>query len=154
MVSGRVIVPVRMGHMTSDAPLCSLWAGADPDALALVVPDGETRLTYAELSASVTGLAGALSALGVARGARVCLALPNGPEAVELLLALASVGAAACPLNPAYTIDEFRFYLDDLGAKLDAFISEWNEIAHPFDWKSSSFDKILASVEIDLAAAA
>ena len=44
----------------------------------------------------------------------VCLGLPNGPEIVELLLAIAVIGAAAAPLNPAYTHDEFRFYLEDL----------------------------------------
>jgi transposase len=30
------------------------------------------------------------------------------------------------------------------------FITEWNEIAHPFRWTASSFDKILAKIEIDL----
>jgi transposase len=44
--------------------------------------------------------------------------------------------------------------LDDLAAKLGAFITDWNEIAHPFDWTPSSFDKILAAVEVDIAAAA
>jgi len=28
-----------------------------------------------------------------------------------------------------------------------AFISEWNEIAHPFDWTARSFDKVLAKVD-------
>ena len=32
------------------------------------------------------------------------------------------------------------------------FISEWNEIAHPFRWTASSFDKILAKVDAALAA--
>ena len=36
------------------------------------------------------------------------------PEFVELLLAITTVGAAAAPLNPGYTHDEFQFYLDDL----------------------------------------
>lgn len=32
------------------------------------------------------------------------------------------------------------------------FIAEWNEIAHPFRWSTSSFDKILAKVDAALAA--
>jgi transposase len=32
------------------------------------------------------------------------------------------------------------------------FINEWNEIAHPFRWTASSFDKILAKVDAALAA--
>jgi hypothetical protein len=43
--------------------------------------------------------------------------------------------------------------LDDLRAKIAAFIAEWNEVAHPFDWKRSSFDKVLAKVEQAIAAA-
>lgn len=44
--------------------------------------------------------------------------------------------------------------IDDLEAKIGAFIAEWNEIAHPFEWTPRSFDKILASTEADIAAAA
>jgi len=32
------------------------------------------------------------------------------------------------------------------------FITEWNEIAHPFRWTSASFDKILAKVDAAIAA--
>jgi len=34
------------------------------------------------------------------------------------------------------------------------FITEWNEIAHPFRWTARSFDKILAKVEADLSSSA
>jgi len=30
------------------------------------------------------------------------------------------------------------------------FIAEWNEIAHPFRWTPSSFDKILAKIDTAL----
>lgn len=33
--------------------------------------------------------------------------------------------------------------LADLEAKILAFIDEWNEYAHPFDWTAKSFDKVL-----------
>ena len=79
-----------------------------------MVPDAGRTITYRELADHVGDLAGKLAAAGVRRGDRVALALPNGPEFVELLLAIATVGAAAAPLNPGYTHDEFLFYLDDL----------------------------------------
>ncbi|MEK6606329.1 MAG: hypothetical protein AABZ30_01595 [Myxococcota bacterium] len=44
--------------------------------------------------------------------------------------------------------------LDDLEAKILAFIAEWNEIAHPFDWTPSSFQKVLAKIEQNIKAAA
>lgn len=37
--------------------------------------------------------------------------------------------------------------LADLEDKILAFIAEWNDIAHPFNWTSKSFDKILNGVD-------
>jgi acyl-CoA synthetase (AMP-forming)/AMP-acid ligase II len=75
-------------------------------------------LTFASLASRVEQLGRELRGLGVERGDRVALSLSNGPEIVELLLAMGALGAAAAPLNPAYTPDEFRFYLDDLAPRL------------------------------------
>ena len=44
--------------------------------------------------------------------------------------------------------------LDDLEAKIHAFIAQWNETAHPFAWQQSSFNKVLAKVDSALQAAA
>ena len=41
--------------------------------------------------------------------------------------------------------------LDDLAAKIDKFVAEWNEIAHPFKWSAASFNKILEKVEAEIA---
>jgi hypothetical protein len=40
--------------------------------------------------------------------------------------------------------------LTELEARIGAFISEWNEVAHPFDWTRHSFDKVLAKVHDDI----
>lgn len=42
--------------------------------------------------------------------------------------------------------------LDVLGARLLAFIEEWNTMAHPFHWTANSFAKVLAKVDAALAA--
>ena len=57
-----------------------------------------------------------LNRLGVGRGDRVAIVLPNGPEMATAFLCVAAAAAAA-PLNPAYRQDEFEFYLGDLKAK-------------------------------------
>ena len=44
--------------------------------------------------------------------------------------------------------------LDDLATKIAAFIDEWNQIAHPFDWTTKSFEKILAKVDAEIKQAA
>ena len=41
--------------------------------------------------------------------------------------------------------------LDDLAAKIDQFVDEWNDIAHPFQWTASSFSKILDKLEVAMA---
>lgn len=44
--------------------------------------------------------------------------------------------------------------LDALEERLLTFIEEWNESAHPFAWKTKSFDMILAKTDTAVAAAA
>jgi oxalate---CoA ligase len=94
--------------------LAALLTAGRPGAPALVAPEDGDALTYAGLAERVATLAGRLSTIGVARGDRVALVLQNGPEIVQLLLAITALGAGAAPLNPAYTEEEHRFYLGDV----------------------------------------
>jgi acyl-CoA synthetase (AMP-forming)/AMP-acid ligase II len=84
-------------------------------AVALKVPDGPS-LTYARLRDLVDETAARLTTHGVQPHDRVAIVYPNGAEAVVLFLA-SSMIAVACPLNAAYKEDEFRFYLEDTGAR-------------------------------------
>ena len=89
--------------------------GAD-DATALSSPGG-VPLTFAALRALTARTVADLNAHGTGRGARIAIVLPNGPDMAAAFIALAA-GAVAAPLNPAYTAEEFTFYLRDLGATL------------------------------------
>jgi len=101
--------------MTTEATLATLFSEPlERENPALVSPEDDEVITYAALEQNVLGLAGRLAGAGVERGDRVALVLPNGPEFVQILLAVTTLGAAAAPLNPAYTVDEHAFYLDDL----------------------------------------
>jgi oxalate---CoA ligase len=91
-----------------------LAAGAD-DATALHAPGG-APLSYRALRAQVARTIATLNALGIGRGDRVAIVLPNGPEMAAAFVGIAA-GCASCPLNPAYRTDEFEFYLADLNAK-------------------------------------
>jgi acyl-CoA synthetase (AMP-forming)/AMP-acid ligase II len=88
--------------------------GGEPGAPALRAPEDPHPLSYGGLLAATEDLAERLAAHGVGHGDRVALALPPGPELVEIVLAVASLGAAAAPLNPAYGPSELAFYLEDL----------------------------------------
>ena len=50
------------------------------------------------------------------------MSLPNGPEIVAAFLGVVAAGAAAAPLNQAYTADEFHAYLEDLQPRAMLFL--------------------------------
>jgi oxalate---CoA ligase len=96
--------------------LFDLLQSANDQQTAIAIPGSDIRVSYAALRDQIEALASALAAAGVERGDRVGIALPNGLSAIACFLA-ASVAGTAAPLNPAYTEEEFRFYLDDTGAR-------------------------------------
>jgi acyl-CoA synthetase (AMP-forming)/AMP-acid ligase II len=89
---------------------------ADPSRIALAVAGADISVSYGELRGQVDKLARQLAALGLGAGDRIALALPNGLEMIVSFLAAATAGTAA-PLNPAYKLDEYRFYLEDTRAR-------------------------------------
>ena len=74
------------------------------DATAVVY--GATRWTYAELLAQVNRTAGGLASLGVRRGDRVLLTLPNCPEMVTTFLAIQKLAAVAVNVGPLMGADD------------------------------------------------
>lgn len=96
--------------------LLELLEGGSPDHIAIQIPGDGPFVTYSQLRSQVESLAAQLNKLGLGRGDRIAIALPNGLEMMTSFLAASTVGTAA-PLNPAYRIDEFKFYLEDTGAR-------------------------------------
>src|SRR5262249_39792852 len=74
-------------------------------------------LTYGELWARVLRCAAALSELGVAKGDRVALMLPNCPQYVIAYYGALKAGAIVAQINPLYTPRELIHILDDSGAQ-------------------------------------
>lgn len=72
---------------------------------------GDRRLTYAQVEAQSAALAAALHELGIERGDRIALDLPNWPEFVVAMFAAAKLGAVIVPLNPRYTMPELQYML-------------------------------------------
>jgi acyl-CoA synthetase (AMP-forming)/AMP-acid ligase II len=98
----------------SDTIHALLQRGAD-SAPAIDAPERPT-LTHAALRDLAIRTQAALNALGVGRGDRVAIVLPNGPEMAAAFVTIAA-SATTAPLNPAYREDEFDFYVTDLKAK-------------------------------------
>ena len=74
-------------------------------------------VSYAELEQSTNAFASALSTLGVKRGDRVALCLPNCPQFFVAEIGAWKIGAIACPFNPTYTEREMEDALAATGAK-------------------------------------
>jgi acyl-CoA synthetase (AMP-forming)/AMP-acid ligase II len=102
----------------SGEALSAIFGGRATCNTAVVSPEGGGELRLDELESAAVALAGRLRSIGVERGDRVALVLPNGPEFLIVLLAIVLLGAAAAPLNPAYTRDEYSFYLGDLDPRV------------------------------------
>jgi len=90
-------------------------AAQRPDHPALLFK-GRT-ISYAELEGLSNAFASALVDLGVKKGDRVALLLPNTPQLILALLGTWKAGAIAVPQNPLYTEDELEFSLRECGAE-------------------------------------
>ncbi len=78
---------------------------------------GLAPLTHGGLLTLAETVCGVLNGLGVGRGDRVAMVLPNGPEMAAAFLTVAC-SATTAPLNPAYRVEEFDFYLCDLKPRI------------------------------------
>ena len=77
-----------------------------------------SRLSYSQLNHEVKSLAAGLVALGVGRGDRVGLILPNSPQFIIGYYAALRIGAIAVGNNPLYTRRELTHQLSDSGCKV------------------------------------
>ena len=74
-----------------------------------------TELTFWELRQQVLHLAKALDALGVSKGDRVGVHLPNCPQYIIAYYATMSLGAIVVNLNPMYTTEELKGLTQNTG---------------------------------------
>lgn len=82
------------------------------------VADDRSALTYAEFGGRVEAVAEQLAEHGVGAGDVVAVMLPNRVELLVSLVAAWRLGAAATPVNPAFTRDEADHQVLDSGAAL------------------------------------
>ena len=84
----------------------------DPALAALDFPPLDSDTLYSH----VRRIAADLRKRGIERDDVVAVVMSNGPQMATAFLGV-SAAAICAPLNPAYTADEFAFYLSDLPAK-------------------------------------
>ncbi len=77
----------------------------------------DRALTYRELNDAADRFANALAQLGVKKGDRVALLLPNSPQMVMAYYGALKLGAIVVSLNPLFNVDELSHQLNDAGAE-------------------------------------
>ena len=110
-------------HFNIAQVCCTRWArqAATAGCTAIVWEheDGrQGRLSYGALQAAADGLSHALQRLGVRRGDRVAVVMPQRPETAVAHIALYQMGAVAMPLSMLFGPDALAYRLLDSGAVL------------------------------------
>jgi len=99
---------------------CGQWA-ADRSRFALYWEDESgTRAAYSfwDIQQAANRLSNALAALGVARGDRGAIVLPQRPEAAIAYMAIFQMGAVALPLSHLFGPDALEYRLAHAGASV------------------------------------
>lgn len=76
------------------------------------------RYDYAEVASGVRRVAAGLAAMGIGKGDRVGLYLPNVPHYVAAYYGALSLGAVVVNFSPLYSVDELCHQVEDSGARL------------------------------------
>ena len=89
---------------------------------ALAIPASESAdmrvVSYAQLASAAAQVQRHLAALGVERGDRVALSMPNVALMPALYYGIVAAGAICVPLNPLLSGAELEYHLRDSGAKV------------------------------------
>ncbi|HWR70276.1 MAG TPA: AMP-binding protein, partial [Dehalococcoidia bacterium] len=97
-----------------------------PDSTAIIFPGalGDAyKLNYRQLNDDANRMANALAGLGVQKGDRVALLLPNCPQFVIAYYGALKLGAIVVAFNPLYSPREIEHQLNDCEAKVIIVLS-------------------------------
>ena len=83
----------------------------------------ESKMTYAQLNEMTDRFALALHNLGVGKGDRVAVILPNLPQMIITFYSVTKIGAIVVTTNPMYTAREIQHQLNDSGAETVVMLS-------------------------------
>lgn len=116
-------------------------AARNPDGIAFV--HGNVRRCWSEVVARVARFAGALEALGVRRGDRVCLLAENCAAGVEACLAVPWAGAIIASLNTRWTATEKIAAVRDCAPRVLLVDSTFLEQARALQVAAPAIEKLV-----------
>jgi long-chain acyl-CoA synthetase len=105
------------------------------------------RLTYGELNESVDKFAAGLQQLGVKKGDRVAVHLPNCPQFPISYYAILRAGGIVVPCNPTYVAREMEHQLSDSGAEVIVTLSAFYPLVKQIRDKTKLRHVIVAKIK-------
>lgn len=98
------------------------------DKMAIKIPNSEVSLSYKELYDCIFKIQVQLvEEGGLQPQDTLAIVAPNGLAFLCVFLGCTTARAKVSPLNPAYGVSEFSFYLKDTEAKAVIILKEWKE---------------------------
>ena len=94
------------------------------------IVDRERAVSYEVLQKSIISLAVKLRSMGIRRGDRVAVLLPNNLDFVRSYFAIVTLGAIVVPLNDHYQENELLYFLEDCGVSLLITSRDFAELSH------------------------
>jgi acyl-CoA synthetase (AMP-forming)/AMP-acid ligase II len=118
-----------MGRMSQIAALIARAVRHFGDRPCLV--EGDRTLSFADFDRETRRFAAAMLGLGLARGDRVGVLLPNGIDALVAYYGLARAGLVRVSLNTRETAEDHRYKLSDSGSAAVLVAADWSELGCP-----------------------
>ncbi len=109
-----------------------------PDDLMIIFPEG-TNMTYSQVMQKIERMAAHLSHIGLEKGDRVALLLPNTPHYIIAHYAILAIGCVVVQANPLYTEHELKNQLNNSGAKIIVSLTMFQK----------KIDKIIENTQLD-----
>jgi long-chain acyl-CoA synthetase len=104
-----------------------------------------TKLNYAQLSSFANRFAIGLQKLGITKGDRVAIALPNVPQYPIAFYGALKAGAVVVPTNPLYTAREMQHQMSDSGARILIMLDDFYPIVRSIRGETALEHVILTS---------
>ena len=90
-----------------------------------------TKISYKTLKDEVDALAANLNGMGLKKGDKVAVMLPNIPQYVTYFFAVLKLGGVVVQVNPLYTTRELEYEIKDSGSSILVIMDEFVEKAMP-----------------------
>lgn len=101
--------------------------------------------TFQELDEEANRVAGGLQSLGIGKGDRVAVMLPNIPEFVFSFFGIQKLGAVAVPFNTMYKGREISFILRDSGAKAIICLSNFSPLIQEIQGECPALEHVIVT---------